>query len=147
MECSNGIHDGKNWHLIRISRSGGRQNDLSNRWNEDQRKYSLLRRTWWLVLSMECIPSKLGQDWWNETLMGGMNLKHLSLVYRPQVCCLCLVAAAENILLQFVFWSLHSHSKTCLFQKQLPLRAVKAMFIFHVHSVRWCLYSCNQGSS
>ena len=78
-----------------------------------------------------------------ETLMGGMNWKHLSLVYRPQVCYLCLVAAAENILLQFVFWSLHLHSKTCLFQKRLPLRAVKAMFIFHEHSVRWCLYSCD----
>ena len=36
--------------------------DLSNRCNEDQRKYSLLRRTWRLVLSMEGIPSKLGHD-------------------------------------------------------------------------------------
>ena len=25
LECSNGIHDGKNWHRIRISRSGERQ--------------------------------------------------------------------------------------------------------------------------
>ena len=25
LECSNGIHDGKNWHQIRISRSGERQ--------------------------------------------------------------------------------------------------------------------------
>ena len=36
--------------------------DLSNRCNEDQKKYSLLRRTWRLVLSMERIPSKLGHD-------------------------------------------------------------------------------------
>ena len=34
--------------------------DLLNRCNEDQKKYSLLRRTWQLVLSMEHIPSKLG---------------------------------------------------------------------------------------
>ena len=33
-----------------------------NRCNEDPRKYSLPRRTWRLVLSMERIPSKLGQD-------------------------------------------------------------------------------------
>ena len=33
-----------------------------NRCNEDPRKYSLPRRTWQLVLSMERIPSKLGQD-------------------------------------------------------------------------------------
>ena len=37
-----------------------RDKDLSNRCNEDQRKYSVLRRTWRLVLSMERIPSKLG---------------------------------------------------------------------------------------
>ena len=35
---------------------------VSNRCNEDQRKYSLLKRTWRLVLSMERIPSKLGHD-------------------------------------------------------------------------------------
>ena len=39
-----------------------REKDLSNCCNEDQRKYSLLSRTWRLVLLMECIPSKLGQD-------------------------------------------------------------------------------------
>ena len=33
-----------------------------NRCNEDPRKYSLLRRTWRLVLSMERITSKLEQD-------------------------------------------------------------------------------------
>ena len=36
--------------------------DLSNRCNEDQKKYSLLRRTWQLVLSMKHIPSNLGHD-------------------------------------------------------------------------------------
>ena len=36
--------------------------DLLNRCNEDQKKYSLLRRTWRLVLSMKRIPSKLGHD-------------------------------------------------------------------------------------
>ena len=33
--------------------------------------------------------------------------------------------------------------KTCLLQKQLPRRAVKAMVIFHVPYDRWCLYGCD----
>ena len=49
-----------------------------NRCSGDPRKYFLLRRTWRLVLSMERIPSKLGHDWWNETLNRGMNLRNLS---------------------------------------------------------------------
>ena len=56
-----------------------------------------------VVDEMHTIKTWTGLMKINETLAGGMNLKHLSLVYRPQVCCLCLVAAAENILLQFVF--------------------------------------------
>ena len=103
LKCSNGIHEGKNWHRIRISRRGERQkicrivemkisgNILSLqkhpfllalcRWGRFARrrrarrngcfrrlKYSLLRRTCRLVLSMKRMPSKLGHDWWNETL-------------------------------------------------------------------------------
>ena len=33
--------------------------------------------------------------------------------------------------------------KTCLLQKQLPLSAVKAMVIFHVHYDCWYLYGCD----
>ena len=58
--------------------AGKRFANRFNRCNEDSRKYSLPKRTWRLVLSMERIPSKLGQDWWNETLTRGMNLKNLS---------------------------------------------------------------------
>ena len=47
----------------------------------------------------------------------------------PEVCCLCLVTAAENVLVQFEFWSLGPLSKTCLLQKWLPLSAVKAMSV------------------
>ena len=36
--------------------------DLLDRCKEDQKKYSLLRRTWRLVLSMKRVPSKLGHD-------------------------------------------------------------------------------------
>ena len=61
---------------------------------------------------------------------------------RPEVCCLCLVTAVENVSVQFVFWSLGPLSKTCLLQKQLPLSAVKAMAIFRIRCDRWCLYSC-----
>ena len=63
---------------------------------------------------------------------------------RPEVCCLCLVTAAENGSVQFVFWSLRPlNSKTCLLRKWLPLSAVKALVIFHVRCDRWCLYCCD----
>ena len=76
------IHEGKNWRQIRISGSGERQKICRIiAFSEDQRNYSLLRRIWRIVLSIERIPSKLGQDWWNETLTRGMNLKNLSLLY------------------------------------------------------------------
>ena len=96
--------------------------DLSNRCNEDQKKYSLLRRTWRLVLSMERIPSKLGhdKDWWNETLTRGMNLKKpftivlFAVQSQPEVCCLCLITTVENVSVQFQFWSLGLLSKKCL---------------------------------
>ena len=125
------------------------EKDLSNCCNEDQRKYSLLRRTWWLVLLMECIPSKLGQDWWNETLTRGMNLKNLSLLYysfggdlRSAVYVLLLQQKMSPYSLH-VFWSLDPLGKICLLQKWLPLRAVKAMVIFHEYCDCWCLYSCD----
>ena len=47
LECSNGTKKATFWHQIRISRSDDRQKktkDFSNRWNEDQRKYSLLKK-------------------------------------------------------------------------------------------------------
>ena len=44
-ECSNGIHKGTIWHQTCISRSSDRQKIiLSNRWNEDSRKYSLFKK-------------------------------------------------------------------------------------------------------
>ena len=126
-----------------------REKDLSNCCNEDQKKYSLLRRTWRLVLLMECIPSKLGQDWWNETLTRGMNLKNLSLLYysfggdlRSPVYVLLLQQKMSPYSLH-VFWSLDPLGKICLLQKWLPLRAVKAMVIFHEYCDCWCLYSCD----
>ena len=55
--------------------------------------------------------------------------KHFTIVLfavrrRPEVCCLCLVTAVENVSVQFVFWSLGPLSKTFLLQKRLPLSAV-----------------------
>ena len=97
---------------------------------------------------MERIPSKLGRDWWNETLTRGMNLKkHFTIVFfavrrRPEVCCLYLVTVVENMSVQFVFWSLGPLSKTCLLQKRLPLSAVKAMVIFHVR----CTYVSSESN-
>ena len=51
----------------------------SLQWRSEETFFA--QRTWWLVLSMEGIPSKLKQDWWNETLTRGTNLKNLSLLY------------------------------------------------------------------
>ena len=144
---SSGIYEGKNWHQIRIK--WRETKDLSNRCNEDQRKYSLLGRTWRLVLSMERIPSKPGQDWWNETLTRGMNLKNLSLLYYSfggdlrLVFYVSLLQQKTSRYSFQVFWSLGQLSKTCLLQKPLPLSAVKAMVIFRVLCDRWCLYSCD----
>ena len=53
---------------------------------------------------------------------------------RPEVCCLCLVTAAENVSVQV--------RKTCLLQKRLPLSAVKAMVLFHIRCDRWCFFLC-----
>ena len=119
--------------------------DLSNRCKNDKRKCSLLKRTWWLVSSMEHIPSKLGHDWWNETLTRGMNLKkHSLLYYSPlgsdlrSVVYVSLLLACENIRFSsLLFWSLGPLSKTCLLQKRLPLSAVRAMVILHVRCDRW----------
>ena len=121
--------------------------DLSNRCNEDQKKYSLLRRTWQLVLSMKHIPSNLGhdKDWWNETLTRGMNLKKpftivlFAVRSQPEVCCLCLVTAVESVSVHFVFWSLGLLSKKCLLQKWLPLKRSKSNG--HFPRTLWSLVS------
>ena len=78
--CSNGFHKGTISHQIRISRSGDRQNIC--RIVEIKIRGNILCSKWTsrLALSMERIPSKPGQDWWNETLTRGMNLKNLSLL-------------------------------------------------------------------
>ena len=148
LECSSGIHDGKNWHQIRISRSGERQKicrivamkirgnilcsgelgGLCCRWNVYHQNLDMIDE-------MKHLP---GAWIWK---------KHFTIVLfavrrRPEVCCLCLVTAVESMSVQFVFWSLGPLSKTCLLQKRLSLSAVKAMVIFHVCCDRWCLYSC-----
>ena len=85
---------------------------------------------------MERILSKLGHDWWSETHTRDMNLKKRFTIVlfavrrQPEVCCLCLVTAIENVSVQFVFWSLGPLSKICLLQKRLPLSAVKSKVIF-----------------
>ena len=148
LECSNVIQDGKNWHQIRISRSGGRQKicrivamnirgnilysgelgGLCCRWNAYHQNLDMIDE-------MKHLP---GTWIWK---------KHFTIVLfavprRPEVCCLCLITTVENMSVQFVFWGLGPLSKTRLLQKRLPLSAVKAMVIFHVRCDRWCLSSC-----
>ena len=148
LECSNGIHDGKNWHRIRINRSGERQKicrivamkirgnilcsgelgGLCCRWNVYHQNLDMIDE-------MKHLP---GAWIWK---------KHFTIVLfavrrRPEVCCLCLITAVENMSVQFVFWGLGPLSKTCLLQKRLPLSAVKAVVVFHERCDRWCLSSC-----
>ena len=103
LECSNGIHDGKNWHRIRINRSGERQKicrivamkirgnilcsgelgGLCCRWNVYHQNLDMIDE-------MKHLP---GAWIWK---------KHFTIVLfavrrRPEVCCLCLVTAVENI--------------------------------------------------
>ena len=82
-----------------------------------------------------------------------MNLKNLSLLYysfggdlRSAVYVLLLQQKMSPYSLH-VFWSLDPLGKICLLQKWLPLRAVKAMVIFHEYCDCWCLYSCDYVSS
>ena len=129
LECSNGIHDGKNWHRIRINRSGERQKicrivamkirgnilcsgelgGLCCRWNVYHQNLDMIDE-------MKHLP---GAWIWKN-----INFTNVLFVIRRrrEVCCLCLVTAVENVSIQFVFWSLGSLSKTCLLQKWLPLR-------------------------
>ena len=113
-ECSN---DGKNWHQIRISRSDGRKKicwivemkirgnilcsgelgGLCCRWNAYHQNLDMIDE-------MKHLP---GAWIWK---------KHFTIVLfavrrRPEVCCLCLVTAVENVSVQFVFWSLGPLSK------------------------------------
>ena len=103
LQCSNGIHDGKNRHQIRISRSGERQKicrivamkirgnilcsgelgGLCCRWNVYHQNLDMIDE-------MKHLP---GAWIWK---------KHFTIVLfavrrRPEVCCLCLVTAVENI--------------------------------------------------
>ena len=97
------------------------------------------------VDGMHTIKTWIGLMKWN-TYQGHEFEKPFTILLfpvrkRPEVCCLCLVTAAENVSVQFVFCRrLGPLSKTCLLQKWLPLSAVKAIVI---PCDRWCLYSCD----
>ena len=149
LECSNGIHDGKNWHRIRINRSGERQKicrivamkirgnilcsgelgGLCCRWNAYHQNLDMIDE-------MKHLPGTW--IWKNLSLLYylpfGVNLRSV----------VCLVTAVENLLVQFVFWSLGPLSKTCLLQKRLHcLRTLHLMVkgLFLSLSVQMCLDS------
>ena len=106
LECSNGIYDGKNWHRIRINRSGERQKicrivgmkirgnilcsgelgGLCCRWNVYNQNLDMIDE-------MKHLP---GAWIWK---------KHFTIVLfavrrRPEVCCLCLITAVKNMSVQ-----------------------------------------------
>ena len=80
-------------------------------------------------------------------LPGGMNLKKrftivlFAIPRRPEVCCLCLITAVENIWVQFVFWNLGPLSKTRLLRKRLPLLLIFAVLkikVIHIYLSMAC---------
>ena len=78
LEGSNGTYKGTIWRQIRISRSEDRQKqtkDLSNRWNEYQRKYSLFKKNLAACIVNGTYTIKTWTVLMNETLTRGMNLK------------------------------------------------------------------------
>ena len=150
LECSNGIHDGKNWHqILHISRTGKRQKIC------------------------QIVPMKIRGNILCSRELGGLvcrwnayhqhldridEMKHLpgAWIWKTFRYCITRSEATRGLLFMsrycsrkpvgtrlHVFWSLGPLSKTCLLQKRLSLSAVKAMVIFHVHCDRWCLYSCD----
>ena len=153
LECSNSIHEGKNWHQIRISRSGKRKRfvELLQIWRSEEIFFAQENLAACVVDGMHTIKTWTGLMKWN-TYQGHEFEKPFTIVLflrrRPEVCCLCLVTAAEMSPYSLhVFWSLGPLGKICLLQKWLPLRAVKAMVIFHEYCDCWCLYSCDYVSS
>ena len=98
LECSNGIHDGKNWHQIRISRSGERQ--------------KICRIVAMKIRGNILCSGKLDGlcCWWNayhQNLDMIDEMKHLPWAWKPftivlffrrraEVCCLSLVTAAVS---------------------------------------------------
>ena len=126
-EYSNSIHDGKNWH----PRIFFAQENLAA----------------CVVDGMHTIKTWTGLMRWN-TYQGHESLLYYSFGgdLRSAVYVLLLQQKMSPYSLH-VFWSLGPLGKICLLQKRLPLRAVKAMVIFHERCDCWCLYSCDYVSS
>ena len=144
LECSNGIHDGKNWHQIRINRSGRRQRFVESlQWRSEEIFFAQENLAACVVDGTYTIKTWTWLMKWNTYQGHEFEKTFHYCIIRPEVCCLCLVTAVENVSVQFVLWSLGPPlSKTCLLQKRLPLGVVKAMVIFHVRCDRWFLSSC-----
>ena len=62
-----------------------------------------------------------------------------------EVCCLFRYCSRKRVGTVCVLKFRSALSKACLFQKRLPLSAVKEMVIFPIHCDRWCLYSACVG--
>ena len=146
LECSNGIHDGKNWHQIRISRSGERQKicrivAMKIRGTQENLAACVVDGT-------HTIKTWTWFKKWNTYQVHEFEKTfHYCIIRRSEVTwgllfmsCYC-IRNVSPVSLQFVFWSFGPLSKTCLLQKRLPLSAEKAMVIFHVCCDFWCLYS------
>ena len=118
LKCSNGIHVGKKWHQIRLSRSGERQKIC---------RIVAMKISGNILCSGELDGLCCRWDAYHQNLDMIDDTKHLPGTWiwkpftivlfvrrKPEVCCLCLITAAENFSVQNVFWSLGPLSKTCL---------------------------------
>ena len=134
LKCSNGIHEGKYWHRIRINISCERQKicrivamKISGKILCSGELGGLCGRhtikTWTWLMKWNTYQ---GHEFENlsQYLFGG-DLRSV----------LCLVTAAENVSVQFVFWSLGPLSKTCL-------RAPKTAATWHFPRPLWSLCVC-----
>ena len=154
LECSNSIHEGKNWHQIRISRSGKRKRFVKLlQWRSEEIFFAQENLAACVVDGMDTIKTWTGLMKWNTYQGHEFEKPGLSLLYysfggdlRSAVYVLLLQQKMSPYSLH-VFWSLGLLGKICLLQKWLPLRAVKAMVIFHEYCDCWCLYSCDYVSS
>ena len=88
LECSNGIHDGKNWHRIRINRSAERQKICRNVAMKIRGNILCSGQLGGLCCRWNVYHQNLDMiDENNETLTRGMNLKkifHYSIIRRSE---------------------------------------------------------------
>ena len=162
LKCSNGIHDGKSWHRVCINISRERQKICRIVAIKIRGKILCSGELGGLCCRWKAYHQNLDMIDEMKHLPGTWIWKPFTIFVRrrPDVCSLCLVTAAENVSVQFVFWILGPLSKTCLrapktaatwhfplLQKRLPLILAFSTYAVIRAVIVVCLYSCDKVSS